>query len=158
MPILLRSRFHLKSKMHFQLLKRINKRIYSLQSSRNIPILKTFSLQGHKHSNHYHKAWNCWGFKRFWHCFLYDKHIFSFHRYFSNYPQIQIWHSWIPFILISGEGPSSFVNIDMCHLRFFHLQFSTTFAKPVWDVPLWCDYCLWRQLFPSCLVYLFKCR
>ena len=59
MPILLRSRFHLKSKMHFQLLKRINKRIYSLQGSRNIPILKTFSLKGHKHSNHYHNAWNC---------------------------------------------------------------------------------------------------
>ena len=85
MPVLLRPRFHLKSKMHFQLFRRINKRIYSLQGSRNIPILKIFSLQSHKHSNHYHKAWNCWGFKRFWHCFSYDKHIFSFNRYFSNY-------------------------------------------------------------------------
>ena len=45
MPISLRSRFHLKSKMHFQLLKRINK----IQGSRNIPILKTFPLQIHKH-------------------------------------------------------------------------------------------------------------
>ena len=92
MPILLRPRFHLQSKMHFQLFKRINKRIYCLQSSRNIPILKTFSLQSHKNSNHYHKAWNC-GLLRIQEIlillFIWQTHFFFKQKiewYFSNYP------------------------------------------------------------------------